>query len=605
MKYRVEPEAMPVDTVSDVRVSVKLDRDLGGGQSVSFALPEAWTGQRYCPTYTRFPQFDDPTGENYVQVQAEGVRFEMSLEGIPLPAGVDKGHVRKIKATLVEGRIAAGDEAALQMRNYRSAGLAEAGTIRIWIDEQEQTDTPKLKTLPGEAELLRLIVPSCAKPGEPFTVNVVSLDAFWNLSSSSYRDGVLGMDGGKVLEEGISFTGSYRTTARIAASGVHRLRFADTLSNPIRITDEPRGPYWGDLHSHDKTHNCGTGEDPYTYAKEVASLDFVAVVPDYRAISRQLWEQHVERCNRSDDPGCSAGNFTAILGYEVGFRGGHHNVYFKGSDGYIFDVADSSLWSLDKLLPHLDPEQTAVVPHHLGIDWSPHAGFHSKRDPWIPLLEIYSQHGQSEFYSPEHALSYEYNRTRRGEDKYATSVEAPIYARDAWAQGRRYGTIASSDNHFAQPGKPVKGLAAIFAPANTREALFAGMKARSTYGTTGERILLDFRINGCDMGGELFVPDGTALTVEVEVHGTDNIAFVEVMRCRFADGVWERAFHERIRDTDGFHENPVETVYDFEARFEEDFTGDAVYYLRVGQRYLVAEFPVFAWSSPIWVTRKI
>lgn len=600
MEYDVEPEAMGVDRVSDVRVSVKLDRDLGSGQSVSFALPEAWTGQRYCPTYTRFPQFADPGAEDYAEVRAEGARFEMSLETIQLPGGLPKGHVRKIKATLVEGCLAAGGYVALQLRNYRSAALAEAGTVRVWIDEQEQAGTPKLKTLPGEAEMLRLIVPSCAKPGEPFTVSVVSLDAFWNLSCSSYRDGVLRTDGGDVLEEGISFTGSYRTTARIDAPGVHRLRFAEALSNPIRITPEPRGPYWGDLHSHDKTHNCGAGEDPYTYARDVSALDFVAVVPDYRAISRELWDEHVARCNRNDDPG----SFTAILGYEVGFRGGHHNVYFRGSDGYIFDVADSSLWSPDKLLPHLDRERSAVVPHHLGIDWSPHKGFYPQRDPWIPLLEIYSQHGQSEFYAPEHALSYECNRTRHREDKYATSVEAPIYARDAWAQGRRYGTVASSDNHFAQPGKPVKGLAALFAPANTREALFAAMKARSTYGTTGERILLDFRINGTEMGGEIFVEDGTALTVEIEVHGTGGLAFVEVMRCRFSNGIWERAFYERLREMDGFHENPVETVYDFAVRFEEEFTGDAVYYLRVGQRYPVAEWPVFAWSSPIWVGRK-
>ena len=601
MEYRVEPQAVRVDEMSDVCVTVMLAKPLRTGQSISFALPETWTGQRYCPTFTREPQFTHPAGENYLTVEAEGARFELSGERIPLPSGSDKGHARKVTAKLVHGELSSGSKVVLQMRNYRSGPVAEEGTIRLWVGDEEQTETPRLKTLPLEAEMLRVIIPSSARPGEPFPVRIVSLDAFWNRSCSSCRDGVLSVEGGEVLEKAISFTGSCKTTGRINAPGVHRLRFDQTLSNPIRITPNPRGPYWGDLHSHDKVHNCGTGEDPYAYGREVACLDFLAVVPDYRGISREVWQDHVRRCNQANEPG----DFTTILGYEVGFSEGHHNVYFKGSDGYMFDVADASLYSLEELLPQLDPKESLVVPHHLGIDWRPQAGYSPKRDPWIALLEIYSQHGQSEFYSPEHALSYEYNRTRRHEDKYATSVEAPVYARDAWSQGRRFGTIASSDNHSAQPGKPVKGLAGVFAETNTREAIFAALTARATYGTTGERILLDFKINGRQMGQELFVEEETALTVEVEVHGTDDIAFVEVMRLRFAEGAWERAFLERLQDTNAFHESPIEDAWDFSACFEEQFLADAVYYLRVGQRKLLAECPVFAWSSPIWVIKKV
>jgi hypothetical protein len=44
---------------------------------------------------------------------------------------------------------------------------------------------------------------------------------------------------------------------------------------------------------------------------------------------------------------------------------------------------------------------------------------------------------------------------------------------------------------------------------------------------------------------------------------------------------------------------------DFVARLEELFFSDAVYYLRVGQRKQVDSYPVFAWGSPIWVTRRV
>jgi len=599
MEYRVQPEAMPVDQPREVRVTATLDQPLRAGDNIAFALPEAWSSRRCCVTFTKEPQYTDPEAPDYVAVVAEGARFELSLEKIPLASGDPQRHVRKIVAKLIEGELRAGTDVVLELRNFRSTWLAEAGVLRVWVGDDEEKHPPKLKTLAVEAERLRVIVPSSARPGAPFKVNIVSLDPFWNRSSSTYREGVLTLQGGESLEEGIGFTGSYRTRAAIAEPGVYRLRLGDELSNPIRITPAPRGPYWGDLHSHDKTHNCGAGEDPYTYARQVSGLDFLAVTPDYRGLSQAVWREHVRRCNESYEPG----EFTTILGYEAGFPESHHNLYFRGAEAEIFDVADPSQRSIEKLLAQLDPDVAFAVPHHVGIDWCTQTGYRPEWDPWIPLMEIYSQHGLSEFYSPEHILSYEFNRTRGMESKYATSVNKPVYARDAWSQGRRFGVIASSDDHMAQPGKPVKGLAAVFAPENAREALFSSLKARRTYGTTGERILLDFRINGCEMGQEVFVDGSSPLKIDMEVHGTDGIAFVEVARLRFGNQTWESAFFERLRVQRLFDATSIDEDCDYAASFEERCEGDAVYYLRVGQKKQLADWPVYAWSSPIWVTK--
>jgi hypothetical protein len=600
MDFRVEPEVCPVDQPVEVRVTATLDRPLRAGDRLAFALPEAWSSEPYCITFTRELQHVDPQKPNYVSVTAEGASFGLSLEPIRLPSGANKGHVRKIVATLRRGELQPGEKVLLWLHKSRSTWLAEAGALRIWVGDEEQKGAPRLRTLPGEAEKLRVIVPSSAKPGVPFRVNIVSYDRFWNRSASTYRDGILRLEDGSILETGIAFTGSYTTTATIAEPGVYRLRYQQERSNPIRITAEPQGPCWGDLHSHDKVHNCGAGEDPYTYAREVSCLDFVAVCPDFRGLSQDVWHQHVLRAEEANDPQ----HFTAILAYEAGFRQGHYNIYFRGGDGHIFDVSDQSLHSMDHLLPTLNPEDVFIVPHHLGIDWCCQAGYPPEWDPWVPLLEIYSQHGLSESYSPEHVLSYEFNRTRGLEDKYATSLNRSVYARDAWSQGRRFGVIASSDDHMGQPGKSVKGLAAVFSPQNTREALFQSLKARKAYGTTGERILLDFRINGHEMGQEIFVDGEDPLTVEVEVHGTDEIAFIEVARLRLGEESWESAFSDRLVDRNLFHEQPGESNLDYATRFEELFTSDAVYYLRVTQRRQLDGWPVFAWSSPIWVTQK-
>lgn len=600
MEFKVEPKVFPVDQPLEVRISATLDRPLRIGDRISFALPEAWSSQRYCITFTKEPQTGDPGKADYVSITADDARFGLAIEEIILPAGTAKGHVRKIVATLCEGKVSAGDRIVLWLHNFRSTWLAESGTVRVWIGDEELNKTPKLKTLPAEAARLRVIVPSSARPGVPFRVNIVSYDRFWNLSASTYRNGALRIDGGSTLEEGIGFTGSYTTSASIEDVGVYRLSYEGEHSNPIRITDEPRGPYWGDLHSHDKFHNCGAGESPFAYARDVSCLDFVGVAPDYRGLGQEVWRQHVLRTEAANQPG----RFTTVLSYEAGFREGHHNVYFRHGDGQIFDVSDESLRSLECLLPTLDPEEAFVVPHHLGIHWCSQVGYLPERDPWIPLLEIYSQHGLSEVYWPEHALSYEFNRTRGMEHKHATSLDKPVYARDAWGQGRRFGVIASSDDHMGQPGKPVKGLAAVFSPENTREAIFQGLRARRTYGTTGERMLLNFRINGHEMGEEVFVDGDDPLTIEIEVHGTDEIGFVQVARLRMGEESWESVYVDRLMDQDLFHEGASGDLFDYSARFEEPLSSDAVYYLRVGQRKQLDNWPVFGWSSPIWVMRR-
>ena len=86
-----------------------------------------------------------------------------------------------------------------------------------------------------------------------------------------------------------------------------------------------------------------------------------------------------------------------------------------------------------------------------------------------------------------------------------------------------------------------------WAPELTREAVFDALHARRTYGTTGRRILLDFRVNDAPVGSEIaldaplpepcagMLPDcgeraaataALAPRFDVTVHGTDVIESV-------------------------------------------------------------------------------
>jgi hypothetical protein len=107
------------------------------------------------------------------------------------------------------------------------------------------------------------------------------------------------------------------------------------------------------------------------------------------------------------------------------------------------------------------------------------------------------------------------------------------------------------------------------------------------------------------MGSEIFAQEGDKLEFDIEINGTDQIAFVEVARLRFDEGKWEEAFYERLVEKNLFHEGEISRSYDYTRSFEQEFDGDALYYLRMAQRRTVDEYPVFAWSSPIWVTKQV
>ena len=72
------------------------------------------------------------------------------------------------------------------------------------------------------------------------------------------------------------------------------------------------------------------------------------------------------------------------------------------------------------------------------------------------------------------------------------------------------------------------GLAAVLAPENSTEAIFRALRDRSTYATTGERILLDATLNGEGMGRR--VTEAAVRTVAARVAGTQPIVFVDVVK---------------------------------------------------------------------------
>jgi len=171
------------------------------------------------------------------------------------------------------------------------------------------------------------------------------------------------------------------------------------------------------------------------------------------------------------------------------------------------------------------------------------------------------------------------------------AIDGPHYARDGWLRGHRMGVIASSDNHTAQPGQRHYGLAEERAAGLPRKSIFDALRSRRSYGTTGERIWLEFKVEDHDMGEE-FQSRAAQPKITFRVAGTDTVDFVEVMKLDLAEKKYERlgVLNPGKEDCDG-------TFWD------KKFKNDSMYYLRLRQQKTVRDREVWAWSSPVWVRR--
>ncbi len=126
----------------------------------------------------------------------------------------------------------------------------------------------------------------------------------------------------------------------------------------------------------------------------------------------------------------------------------------------------------------------------------------------------------------------------------------------------------------------------MFAKELTREAIFDALRHRRNYAVSNARIVLNFKIDGHEMGKE-FETAGQ-LRIAVQVRGTGIIKEVAIVR----NGLVYYTL------------SPGKEQVNFEL-VDDSFETSAYYYLRVIQadKDEHGNFS-YAWSSPIWVRSR-
>ncbi|HJN75844.1 MAG TPA: DUF3604 domain-containing protein [Myxococcota bacterium] len=563
-------DTFPVHEKVSVVVEIELDEVLAPGDQLILREPilhgMRWAKWGYIQTdptaCTVLSEDGDSASVGLVRASTDG---DAVLELRHTVDGPGIHELGEVEVELVGGALGPGDLVVVEMGveegncGWQTADRAfsnlELVVGAVIAGTEVDIDTLSIDFSPeDELAYTEVFVPSQALVDEAVVARVVSLDRWGNALSVDYSE--------------VAFE----------SPGVFRVASGSSLSNPIRVTDDPIDDmvWWGDLHTHhgNSWEEAGNWVDAnHDYARDVLGYDFgcesVKGYP-HELEYEDLWERQKRTCQAYTDA-----DYVALLGFEWmgGATEGHHNVYYSTCDGPLgpmdMETVAEGLWPFVEDVIAETGQDVLTIPHapsFTGYNW----GVADER--LRPVAEVYSEWGNS------------MEPLRNGSVPQGLSL------------GQRLGFIASSDNHdgwlgngLAEKNSP-GGIAAVVSQDLSAPALLQALHDRSSYATTGARILLDVEASE---DGQVH-PMGSAFASREarfswEAHGTAEISSVRLVASRV--GAQELAF-EISQWTPMSADSKGEAI----VPWGPDELAVWVEVLQVDGE--------MAWSSPIWLERQ-
>jgi hypothetical protein len=211
------------------------------------------------------------------------------------------------------------------------------------------------------------------------------------------------------------------------------------------------------------------------------------------------------------------GTFTVFPGYEIhSSEHGDYTILYRDLDERPLNLADSPA-ALRTLLEQHFGSNALAFPHHIGyrrgargINWD------SLDARLSPVLEIVSMHGCSETCLTDRPFLHSMGPS----DGHST-------ARHGLGLGHVFGFLGNTDHHSGYPGSYGHGRTCIYAPDNSRGALWAGLRSRRTSALTGDCSHLFIALGDHPQGSVIHGSDRSRLSIEV-VAGS-FIDFIDVV----------------------------------------------------------------------------
>ncbi len=319
---------------------------------------------------------------------------------------------------------------------------------------------------------------------------------------------------------------------------------------------------FGDMHNHcGISYAHGSLENALSNARE--RLDFVSVTghahwPDMPEPNERIqyiidfhkegfaklkagWPKMMETLKQFNDEG----NFVVFPGFEVHFCAcGDRNMLYRDLAGEILYPKD-----LDDLHNQLrvlrEQGRDAIAqPHHVGylkgtrgIDWG------SFSPEFAPFVEMISMHGCSE--SSENIKPFLHSM---GPSDWQSTIHYGL------KQGHVFGFSGGTDHHSAHPGSYGHGMTGLWAESGNREDVWDALLKRRMFALTGDRMDLQFMVNGMPMGSEIAATEKRRIEFALQAGGA--IDCVDILR----DGELVKRFSQyEIERSDGRKDDLIHT----------------------------------------------
>ena len=462
------------------------------------------------------PQFDNPSAANYVTVEASNgavlhVEYDMKRNIRPwdktLYIKVVRGFLREGEQIIVRFGDRREGSPGMRIQTFCEATfefkvLVDAIATYNYVELPEQ---PEIAIVPGPPVLFKAILPTLRNRGDVLRLCIKGEDRWGNpsnlcdqqfsLNSNQPVDALpasIGFEHGQFAQivEGLQAT----QNGDLIIDLVDDEGIVIARSNPCRIVDSiDLLPYWGDLHGQsEETIGTNSARDFYDFARDKAFLDICVHQGNDFQITTEFWNW----LNELSAEFTEDNRFIVFPGWEWSGNtglGGDRNVLHmnegrpihRSSHALVDDLSDidSDATSAEDLFTALEGEDCTVFAH-IGGRYADIKVAHDQR--LEKAVEVHSAWGTFEW-----------------------------LIHDAFEQGYRVGILSNSDGHKGRPGAShpgstkfgaYGGLSCVLAPEFTRAGIMQGLRQRHHYGTTGNRVILDTRVQ-FDSDAELFSDD--------------------------------------------------------------------------------------------------
>jgi hypothetical protein len=257
--------------------------------------------------------------------------------------------------------------------------------------------------------------------------------------------------------------------------------------------------YRGEVHSHSsESDGAGSVSDAYTYARDVAKLDFFAVTDHSSSITKDILQYtHARIAEQFNDPG----TFVALYGFEQTYNistgyYGHLNVL----NTLKFTTQSSA--NLTAFYKIMAKETNAIVQfNHPGYSWGDFLDYDKYSEDIDKILTLTEIKGSG--YDITYALSL--------------------------TKGWHVSPMYNEDNHEANWGNAYEACGYALAPALTRENILEAFRKNRTYTTTDGSMKIYFKINGEWMGSRLDNPDSLDVSVEISTERPVGLGTISIV----------------------------------------------------------------------------